>query len=138
MHYAYFCVGFTFLITVCSGFRSNWFALSEPRRLGGEGCILNTCQEESSPGPYVLPKSTWAGGVGALLLGTLHDSHSHGCFKGLLKWWLSIGRGGMLGSRVKGNVRGRCAALSCKCCSLSFCFSPHAFCLPVPMASVFL
>lgn len=135
MHYAYFCVGFTFLITVCSGFRSNRFALSEPRRLGGEGGILNTCQEESSPGPYVLPR---ARGQEEWALGTLRDSHSHGCFKGLLKWWLSIGRGGMLVSRVKGNVRGRCAALSCKCCSLSFCFSPHAFCLPVPMPSVFL
>lgn len=37
MHSAYFCIGFTFLITVCSGLCSNLFAFSELTLVGGEG-----------------------------------------------------------------------------------------------------
>lgn len=40
MHYAYFCIGFTFLITVCSGLWSKLFAFSEPTLGGREGCAL--------------------------------------------------------------------------------------------------
>lgn len=42
MHNAYFCIGFTFLITVCSGLCSILFAFSELTLVGGEGHALET------------------------------------------------------------------------------------------------
>lgn len=129
MHYAYFCVGFTFLITVCSGFCSNPFVLSEPRLLGGEGCILDThIRKDPAPDPtsYLTPGvgtgDPWRQSLSWLLQGFAQVVVSMGSQSG----------GGMLDSRVKGNVRAGCVALPWGCL-LSVCFllSPMSFCLPV-------
>lgn len=72
MYSAYFCIGFTFLMTVCSGLCSNLFTFSELTLFGGKQCASGICwdhQVENCHRPFSgvdwhpLQMEQWAPGL---------------------------------------------------------------------------